>query len=372
VLDQLSKVIPIQQQKLTLPPRRYHSPSPGWLYVLDTNSMGDEARILLIDPASERIAGSFQTSYAPDMVLSPDGQRVYVTSSRLKQREHMLSVIETTTGQVIKTLNFANRLMWGWEPTSSFLAIAPGGRLLYMLTRQSIRQGLDEYWIQVFDTDFLEFLPSRALVPSCAGSQLLPVLHSTLYVLCGGTNRVYSMDAGGFGIIPREPLQLLPATKMLPTGQMDWKGDTSQAAVMPGGESIVLLKRDGRLLKVAAVTGGITEEAKEPLLVGSSIPGNISALSSDGRSWYVPAKSLAYTGKQADEILVFDTSSMTISNRITPSQPFLNLAFSASDGRLYATAPWNQTVLVFDGTTLQELKPLRVGVTPAVIAPAPQ
>src|SRR6476660_2256115 len=53
---------------------------PGWLYVLDTDNGGSNGQVILIDSSTGTVGRIYKAGYHPDMALSPDGSRLYISS----------------------------------------------------------------------------------------------------------------------------------------------------------------------------------------------------------------------------------------------------------------------------------------------------
>src|SRR6266478_7369761 len=73
-------------------------PRSNWLYVLDyvNDPAGDASgQVLVIDPQGQ-VHGRIITGFTPDIVLSPDGTRLYLASK--DSVGDTLSVIDTATG----------------------------------------------------------------------------------------------------------------------------------------------------------------------------------------------------------------------------------------------------------------------------------
>jgi DNA-binding beta-propeller fold protein YncE len=90
-------------------------------------------------------------------------------------------------------------------------------------------------------------------------------------------------------------------------------------------------------------------------------------MSPDSRLWYLPIKIVANGEQGIEQILVFDTQSMSMANIITPAGPFWGLALSSDGRRLYASQPDLQNIMVIDTVTRQTIRTLAVGARPSII-----
>ena len=90
-------------------------------------------------------------------------------------------------------------------------------------------------------------------------------------------------------------------------------------------------------------------------------------MSRDGRLWYLPIK-IPDDGEQGiEQILVFDTQSMSMANIITPVGPFWGLTLSSDGRRLYASQPDLQNIMVIDTGTRRTIRTLAVGAKPSIL-----
>lgn len=57
------------------------APSSGLMYVVDSETSGPQGRILVLDPSQGAVKAAISTGMGPDIALSPDGTKLYVSSS---------------------------------------------------------------------------------------------------------------------------------------------------------------------------------------------------------------------------------------------------------------------------------------------------
>lgn len=126
----------------------WEAPRLNWLYILDyindPSSADVSGQVLLIDPQGQ-VHGRITTGFSPEIVLSPDGKRLYLTSKDFSA--DMLSTIDTGTGRVIQTVRFDGLWTYPIMSDHSNMAISADGRWLYV---QMMRRMVDS--IVVFDT----------------------------------------------------------------------------------------------------------------------------------------------------------------------------------------------------------------------------
>jgi DNA-binding beta-propeller fold protein YncE len=118
---------------------------------------------------------------------------------------------------------------------------------------------------------------------------------------------------------------------------------------------------------VDLATHEIIQTSKDaPLLRRRFMPSS-GTLSPDGRLWYLPIKIPGNGEQDVEQILVFDTQTMSRVTVITPSGPFQGLALSSDGRRLYASQPDLKNIMVIDTDTRQTVKIISVGAKPSII-----
>ena len=77
---------------------------------------------------------------------------------------------------------------------------------------------------------------------------------------------------------------------------------------------------------------------------------------------------VSHRGEQwIEQILVFDTQTMSLANVITPGGPFWGLTLSPDGRRLYASQPDMQQIMVIDPETRRTIGTLSVGAKPSIV-----
>src|ERR1700680_274707 len=59
---------------------RWTKPMGGWIYVLDYNNHLEKSQVLLLDPSDGKVKGVVESGSYPQIILSPDGSRLYILS----------------------------------------------------------------------------------------------------------------------------------------------------------------------------------------------------------------------------------------------------------------------------------------------------
>jgi YVTN family beta-propeller protein len=79
----------------------------------------------VIDTATNRVLTNIMISYPREVAFSPDGARVYVGN----ERSGMVSVIDTATNQVLRTIPVGN--------SPAGIAVSPAGARVYVCNMAS-------------------------------------------------------------------------------------------------------------------------------------------------------------------------------------------------------------------------------------------
>src|SRR5580700_3750100 len=112
----------------------------GTVRIYVANSDGDD--ISIIDPATNKVAGTIKVSNNPHgIVPSPDKSRFYVSS----EGDNLLDVVDRASSKVIK------KIPLGTRPNN--VAITADGKRVYICIRQ-------ESWVDIVDTVSLEKVKS--------------------------------------------------------------------------------------------------------------------------------------------------------------------------------------------------------------------
>jgi DNA-binding beta-propeller fold protein YncE len=317
-------------------------------------SDADNGQVLLVDPQG-LVHGRIITGNIPDMVLSPDGTRLYIAS--ISQAGDILSVIETASGNTLQTIPVNGRWLYTIMPELSSMAISPDGHWLYMMM---LRNNMDS--VALFDTAKGGFLPDEESISYCIAGLLLtrPANHQ-LQVLCNGTNDVRFLQ---FPRDSHEATNILPPLTLLPAAGRRLK--VSTATVSLKGNTYAIMG-DGRIVEIDDSTGKIARRVVSTPLVNGYIPAREVLLSPDATKLYIAFASLSQKSSgQAEQILVIDTKSGKRLETITTSRPFWNLALSRDGNALYAISSTTQSLLVIDTSSYKEMRIIeKIGISPA-------
>jgi DNA-binding beta-propeller fold protein YncE len=140
-----------------------------------------------------------------------------------------------------------------------------------------------------------------------------------------------------------------------------------QGELDSSGHLVYVAASDGQIQAVNPATHEVVRTSKDAPLRNRRVMQSSATLSPDGRLWYLPIK-IPNNGEQGiEQILVFDTQTMSLANIITPVGPFWGLALSSDGRQLYASQPDLQNVLVIDTETHRTVRTLAVGGKPSIL-----
>lgn len=373
----------------------------GWLYVVDSKRNASESAVLVLDPDKGRVVASFSGGYQPDIAVSPDGSRLYLSySDKENPTEGKLQVIDTSTGAVVKELPNKNRWLTGVYSYAPNMVLSPDGAWLYLF--KMIASESSTYHIEVFDTRQNAFLPNKIDLPECVSATMVPSgVRDGVYVICGETQdvRFVSVDpnsktAGPSAVVLDVGNSLgQPSSKI--GSQSREKRNTYRTATgfaNLDGKTFTVITTDGLFLRGDVPSRrAIDHGSIDPTIDGTTTKPGIPAsrgwlddrwvrtqapvLSADGKRIYLGlgTAKLRYHGSQfLDKIAVLDAGSLDLVNSLNPDRTFWSFALSSKRGRIYVVDPDHAVISILDANNGRELGVMTgVGTYPvyAVIAP---
>jgi DNA-binding beta-propeller fold protein YncE len=317
--------------------------SKDWLFVTTNWAEAGNEQVLLIDPESGQRRTLWNGGGMLDAVVSPDARRLYVTY--VSDKGDQLAVVETATGAVLHTAETPQLIRWIGANTPG-LAISSDGRWLYLLkTNYSV--GSYEFSMLTFDTRESRFVSEEQPISNCRGAhpQSVPGAGKVL-VLCGGSES----QASDGSLVLRLP-------------------DFQNFVLGRGGDGYLLYTAglNGRIQAADVNTHEIVQISKDSPLRHRRFMPSSGTISPDGRLWYLPIKIPDNGEQEIEQILVFDTQVMRMTNVITPVGPFWGLALSSDGQRLYASQPYLKNIMVSDTGTRRTVRTLAVGAKPSIL-----
>jgi DNA-binding beta-propeller fold protein YncE len=338
----------------------------GLLYIVDTLDGSNKSAILLVDPSQGKVMQSFQAGYRPDIILSPDGSRLYVASERVNPStqllEGILQTYDTSSGKVLSTAHNPDMLTSTVPVYKTRMAMSPSGRYIYMLKDHNTVETTDLY-VTAFDTVGGRVLRDHVSIPEC-NAVLLPTSRDLdLYVGC--IESAYVREVGlSDSDEPRMEL-------MLPVKTFSLMNRWGAMMVLPKEKGILLVARDGSGFVLDPSSGNVQSLGK--LLASGKLTGMHDILmSKSGSEAYFAAGEEERGFEWYDQVVKLDASDLTVKATESTGVPFFSLALSANGGTLYTLNPERATLTVIDSASLRELRRMtHIGQTPIFAVPVP-
>jgi hypothetical protein len=337
-------------------------PQSGWLYVLDARpDSGDTGgRVWLVDPTAGQIMGSIRTSYHPDFALSPDGARLYITSD---PRAHSteIAVIDTAAGAVLGGQELKDRVVPHVLPSFSTMAVSRDGSILWVLMKPT-----DYSHLAAINTVTGEVLPGHPDVAHCDDGQFISFPNANrVDFICPTMKKVRLFNVDSDAKDLNSTYALFP-----------WNHTLGIAEAFPSprnAQLLTIVRGDGAVFQMDAVSLAFYSTAAHGGDWERVYPGEWPVSPSDGRLYlgYSPWAKGSAPNTAADEFRVFDTATWKKVGTIKSGVPFWSAAVSNDGKQLYALAPQQHYVMVFDTTTMRQVRTIDVGSMPALAIVAP-
>jgi hypothetical protein len=238
-------VIGVSAEKKTAPER---------VYVVTSGRQADIGRVLVVDPDAGKVIEAYPKGYRPDVVLSADGDKLFVTYDRKLAQGGALEVMDTSSGQVLFRRDEDYARGAGAGGYNSRMTLSRDGTWLYRYKRTfSLTDGPSE-WIETFDTTRNVSLPETVRLPLCGEPTLLAgPQREALFVVCPESQdvRVVTVTATGASANRRPArLNLGGAVRL---------GVTLPIFFGPS-EQLTVIKTNGAYVRVDAASSQISEK----------------------------------------------------------------------------------------------------------------
>jgi len=384
---------------LTVPLKAQSTGSTGsheLLYIVDSNGNREGQSVLVVDPQQKAVVKTYPTGDHPDIAVSPDGKRLYLTydyySAADQKNMGKLDVIDTASGAVITSVENSHRWQGILPAYDSTMAISTDGHWLYFYKMIGEKDGSVNYGVAIFDTVANKFLPDFISLPDCAGSALLPWPSGRgLSVLCSDTKDIRSVQFSNTGV----PNTRLPSGT--PIAQSLRRTGLATALLSAGGQATILMS-DGEYSTLnlnrpnGARTGQIAfSPALTPAGWQSTVPGaqHVPAVrrfimmrppqQSQGSLFLTLSRSdrIAFA---ADAIAVLNPTTLQQTAVFEPGYLFWNAVVSHDGKFLYLLSAeldpsgksLHGNVHVISASDGSEIATISgVGTTPTILIPAP-
>jgi DNA-binding beta-propeller fold protein YncE len=349
------------QQLPSIEVENWNKPQPGWLYVLDPRpNVGETGgHIWLLDPETGTVMGSIHTGYHPDFALAPDGNHLFIASdTRMHTTE--LAVVETSTGEVFAGEKIVGRSVPTLIPQFSVMAVSGDNRFLRILVKTP---DSENFQLDTIDADSGQLLPGIVHLGNCGNGQFVSFpTADQVDVACPNVKKVHIVRTD-------------ERSKELDNiyGQWPWERRLGfgGAFAAPGGQYIAIVRGDGAIFQMDAVTLSTYATAAHGSPEEQITP-SVWPRSADGGKIYIGnSHAVNAANAIAREIRVYDTTTWKKLSSMKTSIPFWSLVSSPEANRLYAIAPEQHSILVIDSSTMRELRSINIGAMPALALVAP-
>ena len=354
-------------------------PRPGWLYVVDSNNGAAEAQVLLVDPDQGSVVRTFKTGMSPDIAVSPDGKRLYIESTYTDGtiNRDQLAIVDTSTGEVLQTIDSSNRVGYNVYPPGSAIAVSPNGRWLYVLNHEMNTVGPENiwYWLETFDIQSRTFLPVKASLGACGWGRLSPsTKDGQVQVVCEKSQEVHLLKITDTGA-PADSIVRLKAHGAGPdenqkVSDIQHERSNRVAGGLAFDDQNLTVMRDGRILKIDPVKSATTEVADAQVPVGKWV--HSLALGKNRNKVFIGLNDSGAGRWAFREIEAVNLNDSSRSGVVKLSRAFDYLTLSRDGNQLYAVDAFGKALTVIDAIGLKETKTIKdLGVTPSVVIEAP-
>lgn len=367
-------------------------PAPGLLYVVDTgDGWFDHSQILQFDTAQGRILKTFNGGQDPDMALSPDGSRLYVTAysqdSDTAPLENHLSVYDTASGKLLAKIGNPDAIKHTMQAYATALTVSPSGRWLYMTKFHFTPANNSYYWyLTAFDTIQNQFLPVQAKLPCRDVTMVATREDLSVVLVCKSSPYVFDVNLGNYANpIKRVPVRQSPAKRTVagglsngaaailpPQSQESW----GAVFLQPGVDKIALVSDlDGAVFSFDHAVGTSTMVGQQSRLKVGGISKGFLSPNDDAVYFQTASSPLSgsnHSFSRRNEILSADPKTMSLKSTLTTSSPFFSMALSKDGHTIFTVNPDAATIGIVDALTLTEVKELSgVGRRPIYVIAAP-
>jgi hypothetical protein len=320
--------------------------------VLRSPNILPNSELLFIDPVTGTTRRTVRIGFSADAQLSPDGKRIYVSSSyvsapNVPDRKCFIETFDTATGALVaKVLNPDGQQYTSDIHDVTAMAISPTGNWLY-ITKLQFKEKSKSYsfYIAAFNTSSRRFLPARFFLSGCQAPTLLPSKKDLeLSAVCA--------DGTYIRKITFHQSDVLDIPISLPNAFVK----SGLAVVVDQSQigTLTFISGTGGVISVDKSSGQITE--RNANLHFQRDLGLVRGLVSGTRheAYFGSAVEDHEGPERFDEIVGIDVNSGSVIHAVRV-QPFFNLTLSQDEKTVYLTHPSKSTITVLDAATMKEI-----------------
>ena len=366
--------------------------TPTLLYVLDTGEgWFEHAQILQLDTKSGRIRKAFAVGDNPDMALSPDESRLYVTSVTRDPDdgdlvESWLSVYDTPSGRLLDRVSNPDAMGHTLPVYGSEMAVSPSGRWLYITKFHYNPERSYYFYLAAFDTVNREFLPHPLTLP-CQDAAVMPAREDLNVVLVCRNGPVFDVNLGD-SATPMKRVALQPpvitgpiaktspcdmgASIVPPRLQEAW----GAVFLLPGADKVALVSdSEGSIFSFDRTAGTSAKVGQDPRLRAEGINRGLVSQNEDA-VYFQTGPNRRFSNDQSfsgsTQVVIADPSTLSFKFALKTTKPFFTMALSKDGYTLFTVNPDTATIGVIDISTITEVREIHaVGKRPISAIAAP-
>lgn len=216
--------------------------------------------VIAVSEATNEVIARVGTGDQPSVAASPSGDRIYLLETRWanpRSSEHVLSVIDTSTWETVASTTIEGRVQYRFSGPPDLVLSPDGTRLFVLATDYEVNEEdssewwpVYSYWLDVYDATTLDQIvePQTLMLPGCGNLIRLAETRSEIAVLCTGNPVRYS----------ERPLYLvdpvgLEVRAILPLPEVDhWDraGQPRDFVIADDGATAYAVANDGGIVEV--------------------------------------------------------------------------------------------------------------------------
>lgn len=374
---------------------QYVRPPSGGAYVVSSDVSSQVGEVVSVDVLAGRVVGAIGKGYEPDLLVSPDGSRLFVSYAHRAATGGVFQILDGGTGAVVTTAEDPAPWPSVGVAYQTRMALSRDAIWVYQFKAKHNDDGSDSYWIETIDARSGTRLPGSANLPVCGAGQIVPgVERHRVYVLCDTSQDFRSIRLDDLGWSVGTP-------QRLSVGQGTTYGAPAAAFLSQDGSLLTVIQRGGAVARVdvSAVrpagrdsldrvarrivvpdNAGLgvppfeippESEDNSDWFAGSTVPRQSAVVSPDGSRLYLMVARGTDTRAKTDRIVVFRTALLDRLATFDIDREIASISLTSS-GMLLAVDRKSSALLVLDAGTGKLLRVINgVGRRPSFAVPVP-
>lgn len=310
------------------------SAESGTLYVVDPSRSAKRSQVLAVDISSASVRRRFEADYQPDAAVSPDGRRLYITSSVWDASRsnwiHTLKTYDAESGSLVAQADNPDDILVTMDRYKSKMTMSRSGRLIYIFKNHQAAN--DEPYLALFDTTRNDFLPTRIDLFGCLDALvMLGRQEFQVRVVCGHQSLVRDITIGAEG---RDLGPVVDASVSVHGGKQRIEHDGGVVVPNPTTGALTFLSSGGQGTHLDLVTktrSPMTTEARPGRWTGTQ-----AALRRGDAAFFATGSTatLRSGSNSSDEIVKIDGNTGATRMTVTIGTPFFSMTMSPDGGTI--------------------------------------